>query len=151
MDKLRRGNQFRLVLELFFQPVFDCLDVMIGDRFNFLDACGVPFSEVGSQVVERLAGTCRKRGDFGQPGLCQGLEPGDFNLDPMMHKSRFRQDRAQLVGFRCIAAIERRQGGKRGKGHIGFEVVKKVMPSEGKAASIAAGKRNFTIGPLPQI
>ena len=52
------AHQFRHVLDLLLEPVFDRLHVVVGDRFDLLDALGVGFGEVGGdarRAARRLA------------------------------------------------------------------------------------------------
>jgi hypothetical protein len=87
---------------------------VVGDGFDFLDAGGVGFGEVGGQLVQQGVGLGRERLDFGKAGLRQRLQPGDLDLDAVVHEAGFGQDRAQQIGFTGVAAVQRRQGRQRG-------------------------------------
>ncbi len=117
MNEFRRGDQFRHILDLFLQPVFDRLHIVIGDRFDRLDAFRIAFGEVGRQFVEQRRGESRERLDFGEACGRQRLQPRNFHFDAVMHESCFGQDRAQFVGLGSIAAVQRGKGGKCGKRH----------------------------------
>ena len=121
MDELAGGHQFRHVLDLFLQPVLDRFHVVVGDRFNLLDALGVGFGEVGGDPLQQRAGCCRKRLDFGQSGRRQRLQPCNFHFDTVMHETGFGQDGAQFVGLGGVAPVERGKCCQGRKRHGGEE------------------------------
>ncbi len=90
MDEFGCGNQFRNIFYLLLQPVLDRLHIVVGHRFNALDTFGIGFSEVGRKLVQQQIRKGRKRFDLGKAGIRQRLQPCDFDLDAMVHETRFR-------------------------------------------------------------
>ncbi len=115
MDELGSGCQLGQILHPFLEPVFDRLHIVIGDGLDFLDTGRIVGIEIGRQFVQALTGSSGKGADFGQTRFRQRLQPGDFDLDAVVHEAGFRQQRAQGVGFGSITAIQRREGGQRRK------------------------------------
>ena len=60
-----------------------------------------------------------QRGEAVQAGVGQGDEPLDLDLHAAVHQAVLRQQRAQGGHLGGITAVERRQGGQRGKRHDG--------------------------------
>ena len=106
VDELACGDQFRHVLHLFLQPVFDRFHIVIRDRLDLLDTPSIRFGEVGGDAIEQGAGVGGKGLDLVQAGSSQRLKPGNFHFDPVVHETGFGQDGAQFVGLRGIAAVE---------------------------------------------
>ena len=55
MDELLIGNQLGYKVELLLEEVLYGLDVVVGYFFNFLDVCGILFTEIlsyGTQTVK---------------------------------------------------------------------------------------------------
>ena len=119
MDEFGRGQQFRHILYLLLEPVFDRFHVMVGDCLDRLDALGVGVGEVGGKPLQQRCCAAGKRFDLCQAGSGKRLQPGDFDLDPVMHEAGFRQQRAQPVGAGGVATVERRQGGEGSDRHGG--------------------------------
>jgi hypothetical protein len=115
VDEFGRGRQFGHVLHLLLEPVFDRLDVVVGDRLDGLDAFRVGLAELGGQLVEQRRGLRGKRLDFREAGLRQRLQPGDLDFHAVVHETGFGQDGTQRVGLGGVAAVERRQGEQGGR------------------------------------
>jgi hypothetical protein len=142
VDEFRGGHQFRHVLDLFLEPVFHGLDVVVGDGFDFLDAGGVGFGEVGGHLVQQGVRFGRERLDLGETGLRQRLQPGDFYFDAVVHEAGFGQDRAQQIGFAGVAAVQRRQGRQRGVRSSGHESGRKLKKRLARGARGGQGYCN---------
>ena len=52
MDELGSRDQLGQMTDFFFQPVFHCFDIMVGRGFNGLDARGVFFRKIRSQLIQ---------------------------------------------------------------------------------------------------
>nr|GEU28146.1 hypothetical protein [Tanacetum cinerariifolium] len=120
VDELGGGHQFRHVLHLFLEPVLHGLDVVVGDRFDFLDAGGVRFGKIAGDLVEQGGAFGRERLDFIEAGQRQRLQPRDFHLDAVVHEAGLGQDGTQQIGFTGVTAVQRgqrRQRGVRSSGH----------------------------------
>ncbi|MCY1528772.1 hypothetical protein D9M68_638900 [compost metagenome] len=110
MDEFGGAGQLGVIRHFFLQPVFDGLDVMVGDAFDVLDAGGVRFGEVAHQLLQARAGGLGKGRQLGQARIGQRDQPGHFDLDAVRHEACLRQQAAQRVAPGSVPAIQWRQG-----------------------------------------
>jgi hypothetical protein len=64
VDEFADGMYFRVAVEAFLEPVFQCLDVVIGAAFDSLDLCCLGFSEAVNRLGQFLDGGCAERGNL---------------------------------------------------------------------------------------
>ena len=72
MDEFGGASQLGVVGDLFLHPVFDGLDVVVGDALDILDAGGVGLGEAFHQLTQALARGLGEGGQLGQAGVGQG-------------------------------------------------------------------------------
>jgi predicted RNA-binding protein len=108
-------GKFFVVSDLFLDPVFHGLDVVVGAGFDRLDFFAVAFREVVGQAAQECLTVCADRSEFFKTGFRQSDQPFDFNAHAGVHESRFGENAAQDFTLTGITTVKRTQGGKRGK------------------------------------
>ena len=102
VDEFGNAHHFGVIGQLFFDPVFERLDVVIGRLFDVLDLGCLGRAEIGKQPVERRKGRRRKRRNLGKMRLLrQRLEPFDLDLQAAANQPVFGKLRAYWVSKRC--------------------------------------------------
>jgi len=140
VDELADAHDFGIAGELFLEPVFHRLDVMIGARFDGLDGFGVGDRELRDQRIQFGDGGRRERRAFGDGGRGgERLEPFDFDLDAIFDQAVFGKMVAQGFDLGGVAAIEGRQRGE------GVECHGKPVEGSGMRAAGAAKGKNFNM------
>ena len=115
VHKFARLCEFLIVRDLFLDPVFHGLDVVVGARFDGLDFFAVAFREVVRETAQEGLAVGADRGEFGKTGFGKRNQPFDFDAHARIHESRFGKDAAKGFALTGIAAVKGAQGGKRGK------------------------------------
>ena len=115
VHEFARLGEFFVVRDLFLDPVFHGLDVVVGARFDRLDRFAVAFREVvGKTAQEGLAVGADGR-EFFKAGFGKRDQPFDFYTHARIHEGRFGKDAAKDFALTGIAAVDGAQSGKRGK------------------------------------
>jgi hypothetical protein len=113
MHKLANGIELGLISELFFDVVFNRFNVVVGHRFDGLDARSGGFVELPSNVAKRAGGAIGKRRHLGDRGFRgKRLQPLHFDDNAVANKAIFANQRPECGGLARIAAIDGRNGGE---------------------------------------
>jgi len=113
VDELADLDHFGTGLGLVLDPVFQRLDVMVGDGFDGLHLGRLLRPEVGDQRIERCHGRRRKSGDFRKMRLGgQRLQPFDLDLEAGSDQAELGKMLAQRIDLAGVAAVERGESGQ---------------------------------------
>jgi hypothetical protein len=107
-------------------PVLDRLDVVIGLALDRLDALAVGLAELGGECAQLGRGRGRERSDLGHARFGgERDEPLGLHPDPRPDERQLTRPRSQRLEAARVAAVERRDRGKRRERHAS-EVRKNV-------------------------
>jgi hypothetical protein len=118
MDEFADRLQFGVASDFLLEPVFHRLHIVVGDALDVLDPLGVGDAEIFNPIAQNVGRLFTEQRDFENAGIAgQGLQPADFDLNPMADQAVFAENRAQISGLVGIAAINGSNGGKSGQFH----------------------------------
>jgi hypothetical protein len=108
MDELAHLHHFRDAGQAVFHPVFDRLDVVVGDLLDILDRLGVGLRKIVRQRVQLCEGSRGEGWNFGDGGLVrERLEPFDFHLDAIADQGILAEIGAQVGYLAVVAPVKR--------------------------------------------
>ena len=116
-------HEFSGVFELFvvsnlsFDPIFNGLDVVIGGLFDFFHRSAVVKRKMLCEAAQERFAVIGEMRQFRKTGFGECNQPFDFNAYACVHEGVFGKDPAQGIALAGIAAVERRESGKRIKRH----------------------------------
>ena len=108
-------GEFFVVGDLFLDPVFHGLDVVVGACFDGLDFFAVAFREVVGQTAQESLSLGADRCELFKAGFRQSDQPFDFDAHACVHEGGFGEDAAKNLALTGIATVKGAQSGKRGK------------------------------------
>ena len=116
VDVLAPGLQAELV-ELFFEPVLDRLDVVVGDFLDVLDPLGVGRVEAGVELAQPVEVPRVDAGELRQRQPAERDEVLDLDPHPVADQRGFGEVVRQALGLAAVAPVDRRDGLQGSKAH----------------------------------
>ena len=93
MDEFEQGRRVATVAETLANKVFDRFDVVVGGRFDRLDALGIVSGEPVNQFIEHVLLYRSEWTDLGDFRLIrQELQPANLHENPEAYQSVFAAD-----------------------------------------------------------
>src|SRR5674476_1470650 len=107
VHELLGGEQFGPGFKPGLDPVFHCLDVMVGSLLDDLYGFAVSFREMFEQTQQVSTCSWGKRFELGKAAIAQGDEPDYFNLNTALHVALLAHQWTKFGELGGIAAIKR--------------------------------------------
>ena len=121
MNEFTEARRLRACANFFTDKILNGLHVMIGRRFNRLNALCVISREAVHDIIEDVFHDRRKRRQFRNGWLISHpLQPSNFDQDPVADQAVFTQDVAESADFACVTTVSGGKGSQFGTFHPGF-------------------------------
>ena len=118
MHETGDAGYLAIVRQLFLEPILDRFDIVIGAGLDLLYRVAVDLLEVAHHRVQLFYRRRRQgRNAVERFGGAERLQPFDFDQNAVTDQAEFAEVIREPGNFVPVAAIERGQGGERGKWH----------------------------------
>ncbi len=118
MDELADSLNLGVVRESLLEPVFECLDIVIGARLDLLHRLGVGDRELRAQLIELAQRSCTEHSYLGDRRFAaECLEPPYLDLEPQSDQAEFAEYALKRGHLAAVAAIQGRKCGEGRKRH----------------------------------
>ena len=92
-------------LELVFDEVLNCLNIVVGNLLNILNLLRILCGEISVDVSQSLKVCLVKALELLQRKLTKGYEILNFNPDPVFYKSVLRKVQTQIFNLFAVSAV----------------------------------------------